>query len=439
MTNHVWSTAPVSPQVDRLRHTGTVTAHRRVGEVPVGPRVATGVSGRPGPARLTIDLGAIAANTARLCHVAGSAAVMAVVKADGYGHGLVPSARAAQAGGATWLGTALLSEALELRRAEITGRILSWLHTPGAPFAEALRADIDLAVSGPWALAEIAAAAQTVERTARVHLKLDTGLGRHGAYGEGAAALIRRAVELNSTGLVTIVGVMSHFAYADAPGHPTVRAQRETFERYVGACERAGLDLSVRSLANSAATLTDPACAFDMVRPGLAVYGLSPLPQLGGPAEFGLRPAMTCSADLALVKEIPAGQGVSYGHEYVPVADTCIGVVPMGYADGVPRAATNVGPVRVLTRGAPGESHPAAPRESYAATVAGRVCMDQFVLDLGPHPRAQAGDEVVLFGDPQTGVPSAQDWADATGTISYEIITRMSTRLPRVFQGEGQP
>lgn len=374
------------------------------------------------PARLTIDLDAVAANTAQLCRAAGNAQVMAVVKADGYGHGLVPSARAALAGGATWLGTALLGEALELRRAGVGGRILSWLHTPGAPFADAVRADVDLAASVPWALDEIAAAARREGRPARVHLKLDTGLGRNGAYGAGVAALISRAAELDSDGIVSIVGVMSHFAYADAPGHPTMRAQRETFERYVDACAAAGLDVQVRSLANSAATLTDPSCAFDLVRPGLAVYGLSPVPRVGGPADFGLRPAMTCSADLALVKDVPAGQGLSYGHDYKTLVDTRVGVVPIGYADGVPRASGNAGPLHVGDR---------------AYTVAGRVCMDQFVVDLGPASDARAGDEVVLFGDPATGVPSAQDWADAADTISYEIITRMSTRLPRVFRGEG--
>ncbi len=386
-----------------------------------------GGSTRVGPARLIIDLDAIRANTAELCRRAGRAQVMAVVKADGYGHGLVPSARAALAGGASWLGTALLGEALELRRQGVGGRILSWLHTPGEPFADAVRADIDLAAAAPWALDEIAAAAQQAATTARVHLKFDTGLGRNGAYGPGAEQLIRRAAELDSAGIVSIVGVMSHFAYADAPGHPTVRAQRETFERYVEACERAGLDVQVRSLANSAATLTDPSCAFDLVRPGLAVYGLSPVPQLGGPQEFGLRPAMTCSADLALVKDIPAGQGLSYGHDYVPAQDTRIGIVPMGYADGVPRGAGNVGPVAVRERDT----------DLRRVTVSGRVCMDQVVLDLGAATRAREGDEVVLFGDPATGVPSAQDWAEATNTISYEIITRMSTRLPRVFHGEG--
>lgn len=430
--NHVRRGRPASPSVHHLSQTGTVTDEYGTGVTPRTTTVSL-ADPRPTPARLTIDLGAITTNTAELCRRAGGAQVMAVVKADGYGHGLVPSARAALAGGATWLGTALLGEALDLRRAGVGGRVVSWLHTPGAPFADAIRADIDLAASAPWALDEIAAAAREAGRTARVHLKLDTGLGRNGALGAGATELIRRAAELDSDGIVTIVGVMSHFAYADAPGHPTVRAQWETFEGHLDACERAGLDVQVRSLANSAATLTDPNCAYDLVRPGLAVYGLSPVPQVGGPADFGLRPAMTCSADLALVKEVPAGQGLSYGHAYTTAAATRVGVVPIGYADGVPRAASNVGPVSVLA----GPRSGASSTRGTPGTIAGRVCMDQFVLDLGPRTDAREGDEVVLFGDPATGVPSAQDWADATDTISYEIITRMSTRLPRVFHGEG--
>ncbi|SEV94833.1 alanine racemase [Austwickia chelonae] len=379
---------------------------------------------RVGPARLIIDLDAIEENTRELRRRSGDAHVMAVVKADGYGHGLLPAARSALAGGATWLGTALLGEALELRRQGINGRILSWLHTPGSAFDDAILADIDLAAADTWSLEEIAQAARLAGRTARVHLKVDTGLGRNGAYGDDVAALISRAAELEREGILSIVGLMSHFAYADAPGHPTVRAQQDTFRGYADDCERAGIDLEVRHLANSAATLTDPDCAFDMVRPGLALYGLSPVPQTGDPEHFGLRPAMTCSADLALVKTIPAGQGVSYGHEYRPARDTRIGVVPVGYADGIPRSASGTGPVQV---------------GGTRMQIAGRVCMDQYVLDLGPDSPCRAGDEVILFGDPALGVPSAQDWADAAGTISYEIITRMSTRLPREYVQKETP
>jgi alanine racemase len=371
-------------------------------------------------ARATVDLDAISRNVEVLSKHAGSAAVMAVVKADGYGHGLLPSARAALNGGASWLGVAQLSEAMALRDNGVLAPLLSWLHVPGSDFAGAIAADIDLSVSALWSLAEVADAARALGRTARIHLKVDTGLGRNGAFGDDWATLLSAARPLEAEGLVRIAGVWSHFVYADEPTHPTVRRQVEQFGQAVREAERAGCDLEVRHIANSAATLTNPAAVFDMVRPGLAVYGLSPVPALGDPQSFGLTPAMTLSADLAVTKQIPAGQGISYGHQYVTSQDTTVGLVPMGYADGIPRNATNVGPVSLG-----GIRH----------TVAGRVCMDQFVVDLGPASRARAGDPVVLFGTGGSGEPTAQDWAEATETISYEIISRIGSRVPRVYVG----
>jgi alanine racemase len=374
-------------------------------------------------ARATVDLDAIARNVEVLRKHAGSAAVMAVVKADGYGHGLLPSARAALTGGASWLGVAQLSEAMLLRESGITAPVMSWLHVPGSDFAVAIAADIDLSVSALWSLTEIADAARSLGRTARIHLKVDTGLGRNGAFGDDWQTLLSAARRLEAEGLVRIVGVWSHFVYADEPTHPTVRLQEERFAQAVRDAERAGCDLEVRHIANSAATLTNPGAAYDLVRPGLAVYGLSPVPALGDPQSFGLTPAMTLSADLAVTKKIPAGQGLSYGHLYVTSQDTTVGLVPIGYADGIPRNATNVGPVSVG-----GTRH----------TIAGRVCMDQFVVDLGPESLAQPGDPVTLFGAGTSGEPTAQDWADATGTISYEIVSRIGLRVPRVHVG-GQP
>lgn len=371
-------------------------------------------------ARATVDLDVICRNVEVLRERAGSAAVMAIVKADAYGHGLLPSALAALRGGASWLGVAQLGEAMTLRESGITVPLLSWLHVPGADFARAISADIDLSVSAPWSLGEVAEAARGLGRTARIHLKVDTGLGRNGAFGDDWQVLLSAARSLEAEGLVRIVGVMSHFVYADEPAHPTVRRQLEVFTAAVGDAERAGCDLEVRHIANSAAVLTNSGAAFDLVRPGLAVYGLSPVPQLGDPQSFGLTPAMTLSADLAVTKRMPAGQGLSYGHQYVTSQDTTVGVVPMGYADGIPRNATNVGPVSVG-----GERH----------TVAGRVCMDQFVVDLGPASSAQAGDRVTLFGSGEAGLPTAQDWAQATETISYEIVTRIGSRVPRVYIG----
>lgn len=387
------------------------------------------------PARALVDLAAIRANVRALAaHAAPTAErgaqVMAVVKADAYGHGLLPAARAAVQGGATWLGTAQIAEALALRAAGLGGRILTWLYAPGAPLGDVLDADIDVSVAAPWALAEVVAAARERGRTARIHLKVDTGLGRNGLLPDALPAVLADAVAAQSEGLVEVVGIWSHLAFADDPTHPTVLAQAHVFDAAVRLAERAGAHLEVRHLANSAATLTQPSMHYDLVRPGIAVYGLSPVPDLAGPQAYGLRPAMTLEAELATVKAVPAGSGVSYAHAYTTTQDTVLGVVPLGYADGIPRHASGLpthpgGPVRVGGGVA-----------ARTLTVAGRVCMDQVVLDLGPGAREQAGDRVVLFGDGLDGGPTAQDWADAAATISYEIITRLGDRVPRVYLGQ---
>ena len=371
-----------------------------------------------------VDLRAIRDNVAALRERAArnGAALMAVVKADGYGHGLLPSARAAVAGGATWLGTALLDEALALRAAGVTEpRVLSWLTGPGERWGEAIRADVDVSASALWALEGIVAAAREVGRPARLHLKVDSGLSRGGATTADWPDLVEAARKAEADGAVQVVGLWSHFAYADAPGHETVARQAAVFREALEVAERAGIRPEVRHLANSAATLTAPEHHFDLVRPGIAVYGLSPVPDLGGPAAYGLRPAMTLAGSLILVKRVPAGSGVSYGHIYVTDRATTLGLLPLGYADGLPRNAGNVGPLYAAGR---------------RRTIAGRVCMDQVVVDLGDDA-AEAGDEVVLFGPGDRGEPTAQDWADATGTISYEIVTRVGPRVPRVYANEG--
>ena len=370
-------------------------------------------------AEVTVDLGAIRDNVARLVGAAAGAQTMAVVKADAYGHGLVPSAWAAKAGGAAWLGTAVLAEAVALRQAGLPGRLLAWLAAPGEDYDTALTLDIDVAAYASWQLDEIAAAARRTGVTARVHLKVDSGLGRGGVTPADWDAAVAHARRLESDQTVRLVGVWTHFAYADAPGHPTIGAQLEVFGDAVARAERAGADLEVRHAANSAATLTLPEAHFDLVRPGLAVYGLSPIPEMATAAELGLRPAMRLAGTVALVKEVPAGHGVSYGHTYVTPRPTRLALVPLGYADGVPRHASGTGPVHVR-----GQTFP----------VAGRVCMDQVVLDVGDVD-VRAGDTAVLFSDGAGGEPTAQDWADAAGTIAYEIVTRVSGRLPRRYLG----
>lgn len=383
-----------------------------------GPSIPPGL-----PACAVIDLDAIAANARALQAASGSAQLMAVIKADGYGHGLVPVARAALRGGADWLGVAQLAEGLQLRAAGIDAPVLSWLTVPGDSYPEAVRAGLDLGVSNRATLEEVAAAARATDRTARVHLKLDTGLSRNGVSPADWPELVEVALKLQAEGVIALVGAMSHFAVADDPGHPTVRAQAELFAEAVRGAEQAGARFEVRHLANSAATLTAPGTHLDLVRPGLALYGLSPVPDRRPPEGFGLRPAMSLLGRIALVKRVPGGSGVSYGHTYTTTRDTTLALVPLGYADGVPRHAGNRGPVAVRGR---------------TYRVAGRVCMDQVVLDLGGtgNPTGvREGDPALLFGDGRDGGPTAQDWAEAAGTISYEIVTRLGTRVPRRYVG----
>ncbi|WP_369371046.1 alanine racemase [Promicromonospora sp. Populi] len=397
------------------------------------------------PARAVVDLDAIRDNVRALRAIAPTAQVMAVVKADAYGHGLAPVARAALAGGATWLGAAQNVEALAVRAAVGPGpRILTWLSAPGAPFAELVRADVDIAIAAAWALDEVADGARAAGGTARVHLKVDSGLGRNGITPEDLPAVLDRAVALQHEGALAVVGVMSHYAIADEPDDPSVKMQTHAFEEAIRTVEAAGLPIEVRHIANSAATLTNPAAHYDLVRPGIAVYGLSPVPHLGVPSDYGLRPAMTLEARLATVKRVPAGHGVSYGHFYITTQDTVLGVIPLGYADGIPRHASggSLGPGGPVLVGG-GVDDVAAPGTGLGTArvlrVVGRVCMDQIMLDLGPYAPEQAGDVVTLFGASdglaRAGAPSAEDWAQAAGTISYEIVTRLGARVPRVYAG----
>ncbi|MCT7351831.1 alanine racemase [Streptomyces sp. 15-116A] len=372
-------------------------------------------------ARAEIDLDALRGNVRRLRELAPGAALMAVVKADAYGHGALPCARAAVEAGATWLGTATPQEALALR-APGAGvpddvRVMCWLWTPGGPWREAIEAGIDVSLSGVWALDEVVGAARRAGRPALVQLKADTGLGRNGCQPEDWAELVSAALTAERDGLVRVTGLWSHFACADEPGHPSIAAQLSRFREMVAYAEQQGVRPDVRHIANSPATLTLPETHFDLVRPGIAMYGVSPSPEIGSPADFGLRPVMTVSASLALVKRVPGGHGVSYGHHYVTPGATTLGLVPLGYADGIPRHASSAGPVLV---------------EGKWRTVAGRVAMDQFVVDLGGDEPPE-GTEAVLFGPGDRGEPTAEDWAQAAGTIAYEIVTRIGPRVPRVY------
>lgn len=348
---------------------------------------------------------------------------MAVVKADAYGHGAVPVARAALGAGASWLGVAHISEALALRAAGIEAPLLAWLHTPESNFGAAVAAGIDIGVSG-WELGRIVAAAREQERPARIHLKVDTGLGRNGATLESWDTLLGEAIEYQDQGLLRVVGIFSHLAVADEPDRPETDQQLAAFRDVLAMAQDAGVDPEVRHLANTPATLSRPDTHFDLVRVGLGLYGLSPFEELGSD-EVGLRPAMTVRTLVAHCKDVPPGQGVSYGLHYRTAGSSTLGLIPLGYADGVPRVATG-GPVRV-----DGVDYP----------VVGRIAMDQMVIDLGPREvsaggRSLLGAEAVLFGDGSDGGPTADDWALAAGTNNYEIVTRISPRVPRRYINE---
>jgi alanine racemase len=364
-----------------------------------------------------IDLAAIRHNV-EVLKSGTSADVMAVVKADAYGHGLLECAQAALQGGASWLGTAKIDESLALRGAGVTARTFAWLWTPQEADAvdEAVAADIDLSVSSLWQLDAVRDAAEASRRTARVHLKIDTGLNRNGVNVADWPDLVAAAARAQAAAEIEIVGIWTHFAFADEPGNPVIRKQIEAYHAALAVAARAGIDPQLKHIANSAATLTLPEAHLDLVRPGIAVYGLSPVPEQG---DFNLRPAMTVRTPLALTKRVQAGEGVSYSHQYTTTRETTLALVPLGYADGVPRAATNVGPVTI---------------NGSRFAISGRVCMDQFVVDVGDLDVA-AGDVAVLFGSGEDGVPTAQDWADALGTIHYEIVTRIGARVPRVYVG----
>jgi len=354
-------------------------------------------------AEALVDLAAVRHNVAVLRAAAPGAALMAVVKAEGYGHGAVPVARAALQAGATWLGVCTIEEALELRAAGLPARILSWLHLPDDDFASAVAADVDLGVASSAHLAAVLAGAKQAGRAARLHLKIDTGLTRNGVQPQDWPDVLDLAAKAEADGAAQVVAVWSHLAHADEPHHPTLDRQAVRLDEAWRAARDRGLD-PIRHLANSAATLTRPDLHFDLVRPGIAVYGLDPL---GRPApESPLRPAMTFRARVALAKRVPAGEGVSYGHAWTTSRETTLALVPVGYADGVPRALNRRGRMQVLLDGK-------------LRPVVGRVCMDQVMVDCGDDD-VRAGDEVVLFG---SDGPTAQDWADELDTIHYEVVT----------------
>jgi alanine racemase len=366
------------------------------------------------PAQAIVDVDAISANVASLREHVAPSAVMAVVKADGYGHGAVAAARAAIRGGARWLGVVHVAEALELRAAGIEGPLLCLMAIGSEAHGPAIEAGVDLSAGSADMVRRIAAAAGAAGRPARLHLKADTGLSRGGATAAEWPSVVDAALAGQAAGRLSVVGLWSHFASADEPGNPSITGQLAAFGEAVAVAEKAGVTPEVRHIANTAAAIGVPEARYDLVRVGGGIYGLSTLP---GGAPPWLRPAMTLRARLAMVKRVPAGTGVSYGHRYVTARATTLGLLPVGYADGVPRSAT--GKPLLFARG---RRWPAA----------GTVCMDQLVIDFGDEPVA-AGDEVVLFGPGDGGEATAQEWGEVLGTISYEIVTGIGGRVARSY------
>lgn len=356
-----------------------------------------------------VDVGAIEDNVRHLRRLTESE-VIAVVKADGYGHGAVRSAAAALAGGATRIGVSDIAEALVLRRAGIDAPIVAWLHAPDAVFSEAAAHGIELGISNLDQLQKAAAAASG-DRPVAVHLKLETGLSRNGIPPEDYRVVFAEAARLERIGRLRVVALFSHLSNA-SPDED--RAALRAFEEGVGLAASLGLAPPLRHVAATHAAIDLPESRLGCVRIGIGIYGLSPFADRSS-ADLGLRPAMTLRGAVAAVRRVPAGKGVSYGYDYRTDRDTTLALVPLGYADGVPRQASGVGPVTIAGR---------------RFTVAGRIAMDQFVVDVGD-AAVSVGDEVVLFGDPTLGAPAATEWADAAGTINYEIVTRVGPRVPR--------
>jgi alanine racemase len=379
---------------------------------------ATPISLTPGVlAESVVDLGAIQHNVRVLREHAGSAQVMAVVKADGYGHGAVEVAKAALAAGAAELGVATVDEALALRAAGITAPVLAWLHPPRVKFGPALQADVQIAVSSARQLDELLGAVRRTGHTAAVTLKVDTGLNRNGVPLAQYPSMLDALAPAIAEDCIRLRGLMSHMVYADQPNNPINNIQAQRFTDIVALAREKKVPFEVAHLSNSSATMSRPELAFDMVRPGIALYGLSPVPTLG---DMGLMPAMTVKCSVALVKSIHAGEGVSYGHTWIAQQDTTVALMPIGYADGVFRSLGGRLEVLINGRRRPG---------------VGRICMDQFLVDLGPgHVDVTEGDEAILFGPGTHGESTAQEWADLLETIHYEVVTSPRGRIVRTYR-----
>ncbi|MDQ0617496.1 alanine racemase [Arthrobacter globiformis] len=371
--------------------------------------------------QVSVDLSAISDNVRALRALTPAPHFMAVVKGNGYGHGLIDVARAALAAGADWLGTAQLTEALALRQAGITAPVLSWLYLASGSsetIREAVSHDVDMSLGSIAQLDAVAGIARSLGQAAAVHLELDSGLSRGGARAEDWPDLVAAARRAELAGNLHVRGIWTHLAWADVPAHPGNAGAVDAFEEAVRQAREAGLDPELRHVSSSANILDRPEFSFDMVRAGLAIYGLAPADHLD-PADYGLRPALAVTAPVVLVKKVPAGTGVSYEHQAITHEPRFLGLIPLGYADGIPKGISGRSVVQLGGRRVP---------------VIGKVCMDQFMVDLGPEPGGiNVGDTAVLFGDPRDGAASADEWGAAIGSHGDEIINRIAPRLPRAY------
>jgi alanine racemase len=370
-------------------------------------------------AEAVVDLEAVRHNVSVIGRRTG-VAVMAVVKADAFGHGLVPVAQAALTAGATWLGITSSAEAITLRESGIDVPMLTWLHRPDEDFGPLLDAGVDVSAASVdhlygIARSVLAGRSSGANRKAYVHLKVDTGMSRNGATADEWPYIAAAAHELERDGVLRVRGVWTHLATADEPDRPEAGRQIAGFDDALKAASAAGLAPDVRHVANSAAALAIPESHYDLVRVGIGAYGVEPV--IG--RAYGLRPAMTLRARAILVKRVPAGTGVSYGSDYTTDRATTLVLVPLGYADGIPRNGSPAAEVWMN-----GRRHP----------IAGRISMDQFVIDVGDTPTAM-GDEIVVFGPGDRGEPTVAEWADRVGTNPHEILTRVGPRVPRQYVG----
>jgi alanine racemase len=361
------------------------------------------------PTEATIDLGAIRANVSSLAP--GSAELMAVVKADGYGHGAVPVARAALESGAGRLGVALVEEGIELRRANIPGPILVLTELPSGSERDALDAELTPSLSSQDGLRRLARAADGMAELS-VHVTLDTGMHRAGVAWKDAEVFCRDVVEAG----FRLEGLWTHFATADEPENPFLDVQLERFDEAVAAVRATGIEAPILHAANSAAAMLRPDTHFDLVRVGIAMYGVSPGAALDDAAS-SLRPAMSLRSLVGLTRRVPAGDAVSYGLTYRVDRESTIATVPIGYADGYPRTLSNA--AQVLIRG---RRYP----------VAGRITMDQTLIDCGDDD-VTAGDEVVLLGRQGAEEIKAGELAALVGTVGYEVVSRVGVRVPRRY------